>query len=144
MTQNVLSASYHTTYKLIDRGLFEAVGPLGITQTTWAGGRMISSLQTGYVYHYAFIMLIGITGLLGLLGLSSFFPGIAFKLAVVMGVSTVVFEKILEVIFTYMRMVLTEEEKRKKDLRMKIIRIAVEAEVSVETATRWFEMYEFL
>ena len=42
-------------------------------------------------------------------------------------------------------MVLTEEEKRKKDLRMKkILRIAAEAEVSVETVTRWFEMYEFI
>ena len=42
-------------------------------------------------------------------------------------------------------MVLTEDEKRKKDLRTKkILRIAAEAEISVETVTRWCEMYEFV
>ena len=41
-------------------------------------------------------------------------------------------------------MVLTEDKKREKDLRTKkILRIAAEAEISVETVTRWFEMYEF-
>lgn len=34
---------------------------------------------------------------------------------------------------------------KKKDLRVrKILRIAAEAEISVETVTRWFEMYEFV
>ena len=36
-------------------------------------------------------------------------------------------------------MVLTEDENEKK-----ILRIAAEAEISVETVTRWFEMYEFI
>lgn len=64
VTQNVLALSYHSTYKLIDRGLFEALGPLGISNTTWSIARKATSLQTGLVYHYALIMLIGITGFL--------------------------------------------------------------------------------
>ena len=32
ITQHVLSFGYQTTYKLIDRGLFEFLGPLGITK----------------------------------------------------------------------------------------------------------------
>jgi hypothetical protein len=42
-------------------------------------------------------------------------------------------------------MSLTEDKQREKDIRMKkILRIAAEAEISVETVTRWFEMYEFI
>ena len=35
ITQHVLSFGYQTTYKLVDRGLFEFLGPLGITKTVW-------------------------------------------------------------------------------------------------------------
>ena len=32
----------------------------------------------------------------------------------------------------------------KRSQNKKILRIAAEAEISVETVTRWFEMYEFV
>ena len=36
ISQEVLSIGYNTTYKLVDRGLFEFLGPLGITRTALA------------------------------------------------------------------------------------------------------------
>ena len=71
ITQHVLSFGYQTTYKLIDRGLFEFMGPLGITKTVWENGRIFTSLQTGFVYHYTFVMLSGLTAFIALVGLWS-------------------------------------------------------------------------
>ena len=71
ITQHVLSFGYHTTYKLVDRGLFEFLGPLGITKTVWENGRIFTSLQTGFVYHYTFVMLAGLTAFIALVGLWS-------------------------------------------------------------------------
>ena len=71
ITQHVLSFGYQTTYKLIDRGLFEFIGPLGITRTVWENGRLFTSLQTGFVYHYTFVMLAGLTAFIALVGLWS-------------------------------------------------------------------------
>ena len=71
ITQHVLSFGYQTTYKLVDRGLFEFLGPLGITKTVWENGRIFTSLQTGFVYHYTFVMLAGLTAFIALVGLWS-------------------------------------------------------------------------
>ena len=43
ITQHVLSFGYQTTYKLIDRGLFEFLGPLGITLKLF--GKMVVCSQ---------------------------------------------------------------------------------------------------
>ncbi|HEX6980513.1 MAG TPA: NADH-quinone oxidoreductase subunit L [Alphaproteobacteria bacterium] len=43
-----------------DVGTIDALGPDGIAATTVALARRTSLLQTGYVYHYAFAMLIGV------------------------------------------------------------------------------------
>ncbi len=43
-----------------DLGTIDALGPDGIAATTVALARRTSLLQTGYVYHYAFAMLIGV------------------------------------------------------------------------------------
>jgi len=69
VTQHVLSLGYNTTYKLVDRGLFEFFGPLGISQTVWQSGRIFTRLQTGFVYHYTFLMLIGVTVFVAFIGL---------------------------------------------------------------------------
>jgi NADH-ubiquinone oxidoreductase chain 5 len=56
---------YFTSYKVIDRGIFEILGPYGISVIISRISIFINNLQTGYIYHYTFVFLIGITMLLG-------------------------------------------------------------------------------
>lgn len=56
---------YNTSYKIIDRGVFEIFGPMGLSGTILKKSYLISGLQTGYLYHITLIMLIGSTLLLG-------------------------------------------------------------------------------
>jgi len=43
-----------------DQGTIDAFGPDGVSETTVQVSKGASFLQTGYVYHYAFVMLIGV------------------------------------------------------------------------------------
>ncbi len=56
-----------------DQKLIDGLGPDGVSAVTYAVGRRTGLLQTGYVYHYAFVMLIGVAGLLAF-ALASFHP----------------------------------------------------------------------
>jgi NADH-quinone oxidoreductase subunit L len=47
-----------------DKALIDGLGPDGISTVSYALGRATGRLQTGYVYHYAFVMLLGVAGLL--------------------------------------------------------------------------------
>jgi NADH-quinone oxidoreductase subunit L len=47
-----------------DKRLIDGLGPDGVSSLSYAIGRAIGRLQTGYVYHYAFVMLLGVAGLL--------------------------------------------------------------------------------
>ena len=69
VTQNMLSFGYHTSYKLIDRGVFEFLGPLGLSRLVSKRGSGFASLQTGFLYHYAFVMLLGVTFIVAIVGL---------------------------------------------------------------------------
>jgi NADH-ubiquinone oxidoreductase chain 5 len=69
VSQNMLSFGYHTSYKAIDRGIIEILGPYGISNTVSEQSRRITATQTGYLYHYAFIMLVGVTVLITIIGL---------------------------------------------------------------------------
>jgi NADH-quinone oxidoreductase subunit L len=48
-----------------DQKLIDGLGPDGVSAVTYAVGRGTGRLQTGYVYHYAFVMLMGVAALLG-------------------------------------------------------------------------------
>ena len=50
-------------WKVGDKRLIDGLGPNGFAATALAGARRIARLQSGYVYHYAFVMLIGVLGL---------------------------------------------------------------------------------
>ena len=52
-------------WKSGDGAMIDGVGPDGLAATTLRFSRLASILQTGYVYHYAFAMLIGLVGLVG-------------------------------------------------------------------------------
>ncbi|TVQ82202.1 MAG: NADH-quinone oxidoreductase subunit L [Micavibrio sp.] len=59
-------------WKKGDEGIIDRFGPDGIAKTVDAGGGKIARLQTGYIYHYAFAMLIGIAALIGIYLYKSF------------------------------------------------------------------------
>ena len=46
------------SYKILDRGLIEFFGPLGVSRLIKRLSLFVSSLQSGYVYHYAFTIFI--------------------------------------------------------------------------------------
>ena len=47
-----------------DQKIIDGLGPDGISAVSYAVGRGAGRLQTGYLYHYAFVMLLGVAGLL--------------------------------------------------------------------------------
>ncbi|MHA6288682.1 NADH-quinone oxidoreductase subunit L [Maricaulis sp. CAU 1757] len=49
-------------WKIGDVKLIDGLGPNGVAGTTLATAKRIASGQSGFVYHYAFVMLIGILG----------------------------------------------------------------------------------
>ena len=61
IAQPSLHHSYHTTYKMIDRGLIEILGPHGLSQRLYARAYSLSRFQTGHVYHYTLMMIVGLS-----------------------------------------------------------------------------------
>jgi NADH-quinone oxidoreductase subunit L len=51
-------------WKTGDGILIDGLGPDGFAATTFAIARRASRFQSGYVYHYAFVMLVGVVGLI--------------------------------------------------------------------------------
>ena len=47
-----------------DQKVIDGLGPNGVAAVSYLTGRGMGRLQTGYVYHYAFVMLLGVAGLL--------------------------------------------------------------------------------
>jgi NADH-ubiquinone oxidoreductase chain 5 len=64
---------YSTSYKFIDRGIFEIVGPTGLSNVALKIGYNLHKMQTGFIYHYTIVILIGITFLFGLRQIWLFF-----------------------------------------------------------------------
>jgi NADH-quinone oxidoreductase subunit L len=47
-----------------DQTVIDGFGPNGVSHIAAMAGRRLGKLQTGYLYHYAFVMLLGVAGLL--------------------------------------------------------------------------------
>jgi NADH-ubiquinone oxidoreductase chain 5 len=54
-----LSLGYNVTFKAIDKGIIELLGPYGISVCIYDAAGKIAKLQTGYIYHYAFVIFVG-------------------------------------------------------------------------------------
>jgi NADH-ubiquinone oxidoreductase chain 5 len=63
--QYFFNFSFNTSYKLIDRGIIEALGPMGLSLLITKNSVFVSKAQTGFIYHYTFIFLVGSTIILG-------------------------------------------------------------------------------
>jgi NADH-quinone oxidoreductase subunit L len=48
-----------------DQKLIDGLGPNGVSAVTYLTGKGVGRVQTGYVYHYAFVMLLGVAIILG-------------------------------------------------------------------------------
>lgn len=57
---------YSISYKFVDRGIFEILGPTGLTIFFSKLASNLHRMQSGYLYHFTFSILIGITTLLSL------------------------------------------------------------------------------
>jgi proton-translocating NADH-quinone oxidoreductase chain L len=60
INQNVLHAGHHYTYKDIDRGLIEKIGPSGIIDSITFVFGFLKQLQSGFVFHYLFMFFVSI------------------------------------------------------------------------------------
>ncbi|HEY9218966.1 MAG TPA: NADH-quinone oxidoreductase subunit L [Phenylobacterium sp.] len=47
-----------------DQRIIDGLGPDGVSAVSYEVGRRAGKLQSGYVYHYAFVMLLGVAGIL--------------------------------------------------------------------------------
>ena len=63
--QTLFKWGYSISYKIVDRGIFEVLGPNGLSFLFSRVSKKLNSFQSGYVYHYTFVMLISMTLLIG-------------------------------------------------------------------------------
>jgi NADH-ubiquinone oxidoreductase chain 5 len=61
---------YSQSYKFVDRGIFEILGPTGLSSIAASIGSKLHSLQSGSLYHLTLTILVGITILFGFRQLS--------------------------------------------------------------------------
>jgi NADH-ubiquinone oxidoreductase chain 5 len=71
LNQGVLHVGYDGTYKIVDRGIIEFFGPFGLSNVLYNNKLNASRLQTGLIYHYTFVMLLGSVLLMTFIGLYS-------------------------------------------------------------------------
>jgi NADH-ubiquinone oxidoreductase chain 5 len=64
-----LSFGYYISFKSIDKGVLEILGPSGIMQMLTHTIRQLTKLQSGFIYHYALLMLCGLTFFVTFFGL---------------------------------------------------------------------------
>lgn len=50
-------------WKVGDKAIIDGIGPDGLSATSKSFGGLLSRFQTGYMFHYAFVMMIGLIGL---------------------------------------------------------------------------------
>lgn len=64
VTQSFLSFGYHVSYKTIDRGIIELLGPYGFSRLVSIQSYALQKLQTGFLYHYTLVILISLSTLI--------------------------------------------------------------------------------
>nr|YP_010881069.1 NADH dehydrogenase subunit 5 [Moerckia flotoviana]QDE10619.1 NADH dehydrogenase subunit 5 [Pallavicinia lyellii]WIA66571.1 NADH dehydrogenase subunit 5 [Moerckia flotoviana] len=68
LARSFLRFGYEVSFKALDKGAIEILGPYGISYTIREMAQRISKIQSGFVYHYAFVMLLGLTILISVIG----------------------------------------------------------------------------
>lgn len=65
LSAKILHIGYFTSYKLIDRGLLEIFGPYGLSILVTRLSKNLTMIQTGYVYNYSLLLVLGLLFSLG-------------------------------------------------------------------------------
>lgn len=69
IASSALKFGYTVSFKTLDKGSFDLLGPSGLAATFSRVTRYITRLQSGLVYHYAVVMLLGLIIFITLTGL---------------------------------------------------------------------------
>jgi NADH-ubiquinone oxidoreductase chain 5 len=56
--QFILDLSYKVSYKTIDRGIFEMIGPFGFSNIIYGFSNYVNKIQSGYLNHYIYIFFV--------------------------------------------------------------------------------------
>lgn len=75
-----LDFGYYISFKLIDKGVLEWIGPFGISKLAYKFSAAVTSLQTGIIYNYALFMFLGFICFIGLSFVGSFIPSSALSI----------------------------------------------------------------
>jgi len=73
ISQAALSFGYFVSYKTIDRGVIEMLGPFGLSKTVLTNSTYLSRIQTGLVYDYSLWMFFGVVMMILLFSFWEFF-----------------------------------------------------------------------
>lgn len=60
LSQNIFDKSFSGIYLNLDKGIIEFFGPFGLSRIFYLFSKKISDLQSGYIYHYTFILVISL------------------------------------------------------------------------------------
>lgn len=63
----IVSFAYNVSFKLLDKGIIEVIGPSGTYNTIRALSNQTKKIQSGQIYHYALVLLTGIVGIVSIL-----------------------------------------------------------------------------
>lgn len=88
--KKLMNFGYKTTLNTLDKGVIELIGPYGLQKLVLNASKQISQIQTGYIYNYAFVMLIGATTLLSIQALSHYFTSIDWRLSCILVFAVVI------------------------------------------------------
>jgi NADH-ubiquinone oxidoreductase chain 5 len=61
IAQTALSFGYHGSYKTVDRGIIEVLGPAGLSNAVFKVAFLLNKSHTGFIYHYILALLFGST-----------------------------------------------------------------------------------
>ena len=56
-----MTFGYHVSFKTLDKGFIEMIGPAGLMMVCTEAMTRMRQLHSGYVYHYALLMLCGVS-----------------------------------------------------------------------------------
>merc|ERR1711977_623713 len=79
IAQPVLSVGHHVTFAGLDRGLIENFGPYGIARSVQARSKRVMAIQSGYVFHYVFSMVLGATMFMVFVAISDSMAGVDLR-----------------------------------------------------------------
>nr|YP_009118091.1 NADH dehydrogenase subunit 5 [Malawimonas californiana]AJF22851.1 NADH dehydrogenase subunit 5 [Malawimonas californiana] len=67
IVKKLYSFGYNISFKLIDRGIIEIIGPYGLSSIVLNLTSKLTKFQTGYIYHYIFVIFIGVVTIITLI-----------------------------------------------------------------------------